>query len=92
MATFSHTALDLNNMEVDVGHISAGAATVNLTIEHVVCYIARGSDKGSYPKYTACGLPGHTMEKCFPLIILCIAHVPVSDHPNLGKHIKATYK
>jgi hypothetical protein len=73
MDRFAEATLDPSPLAIKFGHMSIYAATVDRTIKHVVCYVARGSDKGSYLKCVDCGLIGHTMEKCFRLINLCLA-------------------
>jgi hypothetical protein len=47
--------------------------------------------KGSYLKCSACGLPGHTLDKCHPLVNFCLAHALVAQHPDIDKRIKAAY-
>jgi hypothetical protein len=48
---------------------SIDATTVDRAIVHAICYIDRKARPESvYPKCITCGLPGHTIEKCHPLI------------------------
>jgi hypothetical protein len=58
----------------------------------MVCYINRGDSKSTYPKCEACGLAGHAAEKCYPLIFFCIAQAFASQHPDVLRKIKASYK
>jgi hypothetical protein len=43
--------------------MAIAAETVDRSVEHIICYVTRGNDKGTYPKCVACGLPGHTIDK-----------------------------
>jgi hypothetical protein len=78
--------------EIDFGAMTIAEETVDRSVEHIVCYVARGNEKGSYPKCVACGLPGHTIDKCFPLVNFCIAQALASQHPAIVKKIKETFK
>jgi hypothetical protein len=68
------------------------ATTVEMTIKHIVCYVAGGAQKGTYPKCSTCGLPGHKIEQCHPLIIFSLTQALAAQHMDIVKCIKATYK
>jgi hypothetical protein len=72
-------------MEIDM-------ATVDRTIEHGVCYVDRKTNNESYPKCADCGLPGHSITQCHPLINFCLAQVLSLHHPGIVHKIKAMYK
>jgi hypothetical protein len=66
--------------------------TVDRVMEHVVCYVDRKTNNGSYPKCVACGLPGHSIDQCHPLINFCLAGALARQHPDIVRKIQATYK
>jgi hypothetical protein len=69
------------------------ATAVDRAIAHVIYYVDRKARPDSaYPKCIACGLPGHTIDKCHPLIIHCSAQTLTAQHPKIVKRIKATCK
>jgi hypothetical protein len=71
---------------------SINATTVDRAIAHAICYVDQARPNSVYPKCIACGLPGHTIEKCHPLINHCIAQALAAQHPEIVKRIKATCK
>jgi hypothetical protein len=71
---------------------SVDATTVDRAIAHAICYDRKARPNSVYPKCIACGLPGHTIEKCHPLINHCIAQALAAQHPEIVKRIKATCK
>jgi predicted RNA-binding Zn-ribbon protein involved in translation (DUF1610 family) len=73
------------------GHTSIDTVTVDRAIQHIVCYVDRGSQKSSYPKCTACGLPGRTLDKCHPLVNFCLDQALTAQHPDIVKRSKAAY-
>jgi hypothetical protein len=75
-----------------LGHTHVPSDKIENAIAHMVCYINRGSSKSNYPKCEACGMAGHTAEKCYPLINFCIAQALASQHPDVVRKIKAAYK
>jgi hypothetical protein len=78
--------------DVILGHTRVPSDKIDNAIQHMFCYIDRGGSKSNYPKCEACGLAGHTAEKCFPLIIFCISQALASQHPDVVRKIKAAYK
>jgi hypothetical protein len=89
---FPEAASNSSPSEIYFGAMTIAEETVDRYVEHIICYVARGSEKGSYPKCVACGFPGHTIDKCFPLVFFCIAQALASQHPEIVKKIKATFK
>jgi hypothetical protein len=75
-----------------IGSTALDMATVDRTLEHVVCYVDRKTKNGTYPKCVACGLPGHSIDQCHPLINFCLAGALASQHPDSVRKIQATYK
>jgi hypothetical protein len=78
--------------DVILGHTCVPSDKIDNAIQHMVCYIDRGGSKSNYLKCEACGLAGHTAEKCNPLIFFCIAQALASQHPDVVRKIKAAYK
>jgi hypothetical protein len=74
------------------GSTALDMTTVDRALEHVVCYVDRKTKNGTYPKYVACGLPGHSIDQCHPLINFCLAGDLASQHPDIVRKIQATYK
>jgi hypothetical protein len=69
------------------------ATTVDRAIAHAICFVdQKARPDSAYPKCIACGLPGHTIDKCHPLINHCIAQALAAQHPEIVKRIKATCK
>jgi hypothetical protein len=87
----AHLTLNVSHPSILFGHTSIDTGTVDRAIQHIMCYADRGSKKSSYPKCTACGLPGHTLEQCNPLVNFCLAQALAAQHPDIVKHIKAAY-
>jgi hypothetical protein len=75
-----------------IGSTALDMATVYRALEHVVCYVDRKTNIGTYPKCVAGGLPGHSIDQCHPLINLCLAGALASQHTDIGRKIQATYK
>jgi hypothetical protein len=65
--------------DVIIGHTRIDAAKIYSSIAHMVCYIDREGTKIIYPQCEACGLPGQSSDKCFPMINFCIVQ-------NVGAH------
>jgi hypothetical protein len=57
-----------------------------------VCFVAGSTPKGSYPKCAACGLPGHNIDQCHPLIHFCLDQALAARHPDIVARIKTAYK
>jgi hypothetical protein len=75
-----------------IGYTALDMATVDRALEHVICYVDRKTKNGTYPKCVACGLPGHSIGQCHPLINFCLAGALASHHPDIVRKIQATYK
>jgi hypothetical protein len=88
---FADLTLNVSPPSILFGHTSIYTGTVNRAIQHIVCYVDRGSQKSYYPKCTACGFPGHTLDKCHPLVNFCLAQALTAHHPDIVKRIKAAY-
>jgi hypothetical protein len=74
-----------------IGSTNFDDATVDKTITHMVWYVNRGGSSSTYPKCAACGLPGHKIDQCHPLINHCLVQALAYQHPELIKRIKAAY-
>jgi hypothetical protein len=86
-------AADTTPGTVQLADRSIDATPVDRAIAHVICYVDRKARTDSvYPKCIPCGLPGHAIEKCHPLINHCIAQALAAQHPEIVKRIKATCK
>jgi hypothetical protein len=75
-----------------IGHTRIDATKIDNAIAHMVCYINRGGTKSMNPMCKACGLPGHSADKCCPLICFCIVQSLAVQHPEVIRKIKAAYK
>jgi hypothetical protein len=62
---FPEAASNTGPSEIEFGAMTIAEETVDRYVEHIICYVARGSEKGSYPKCVACVLPGHTIDNFF---------------------------
>jgi hypothetical protein len=51
-----------------IGPQHVPADTVDNAVAHMICYVDRGGASITYPKYDACGLPGHKADQCHPLV------------------------
>jgi hypothetical protein len=87
----ANLTLDVSHPSILFGHTHINTGTVDRAIQHIVFYVDHGSKKSSYPKCTSCGLPGHTLEQCQPLVNFCLAQALAAQHPDIVKRIKATY-
>jgi hypothetical protein len=77
--------------EISIGNTTIDLETINRALAHVICYVDGGTSKSAYPKCSACGLPGHKIEQCHPLINFCLVQVLAAQHPDIVKRIKAAY-
>jgi hypothetical protein len=75
-----------------IGHTRIDAKNINNAIAHMVCYVDRGERKSTYPKCEACGLLGHSIDKCFSLTNFAIAQAISAQQPKVVRKIKAAYK
>jgi hypothetical protein len=75
-----------------IGHTHIDAEKIDNAIAHLVCYVDSGARKSNYTKCEACGLSGHSIDKCFPLINFAIAQALAAQHPEVVRKIKSAYK
>jgi hypothetical protein len=75
-----------------IGKTRIDADNIDNAIAHMVCYVDSGARKSNYPKSEACGLPGHSIDKCSPLINSVIAQALAAQHPEVVCKIKTAYK
>jgi hypothetical protein len=77
---------------LSLGTTSMSSDAINTIIEHMVCYVDRPDRSLTYPKFDACGLPGHKIEQCHPLVNFCLAQAFNQKRPDLVKRIKSAYQ
>jgi hypothetical protein len=64
----------LEQSVLQLGTPSVDMTTVDCVIKQIVLYMDKRERHKSYPKFTACGLPGHSIDQFHPLVNYCIAH------------------
>jgi hypothetical protein len=90
---FAYISLsDPPSPDLIIGHTHIDADKIDNAIAHLVCYVDSGARKSKYPKCEACGLPGHSIDKCFPLTNFAIAQALAAQHPEVVRKIKTAYK
>jgi hypothetical protein len=77
--------------EISIGNTTINLEMVDRALAHVICYVDGGTSKSAYPKCSACGLPGHKIEQCHPLINFCLVQALAAQHPDNVKRIKVDY-
>jgi hypothetical protein len=93
VASFSDFYLQGQDSSILLDAMHVDVETLDRTIEHVVFDVdCKQKSDTNYPKCLGCGLPGHSMEKCYPLINHCIAQTMAAQHPGIVKRIKVAYK
>jgi hypothetical protein len=85
-------SIDMTPSPLHLGHTMVDSTVVDTAVEHIICYVAAGASKSTFPKCAACGLPGHRQDQCHPLVNFCLAQALAERHPELVKRIKAAYK
>jgi hypothetical protein len=77
---------------LQLGTMPIPMASVDGTIEYIVCFVDRKARGESYPKCEACGLPGYSLKQCHPLVNFCLVLALYIQQLDLVRNIKADYK